>query len=161
MAQRVVRPQALQDLEAAHLRHDEVEQHDVGPAVGDQPERLARRGHRHELAIAGLLEEGLQDLDVERLVVDHHDDRLGRRLAVPLGLLGAGLGHKARHPVGERRRARGQPELRGGAFECDRVHGRVPIVPSSVLSLASFVHGSGQVPGCGVQIVAFRVRKLG
>jgi hypothetical protein len=45
VAQRIVGAHPLQDLEAAHPRHHQVEQHHVGAPLGEEAEDLLRLGH--------------------------------------------------------------------------------------------------------------------
>jgi len=85
VAHRLIAPHPLDDLEPAHLRHVEVEQHHVRMPLADQPERLARLAAGDELAVTGFLEEGLQHLEVERFVVHHHHDRVVGPLGLPAG----------------------------------------------------------------------------
>ncbi len=119
VAHRLVGAHALDDLEPAHLRHVEVEQDDVRVALADQPEHLQRLAASDELAVTGLLEEGLQHLEVERLVVHHHHDGVVGPLGLPPGFA-AGLGRQAGDF--ERAACRHRQQARGAVKCQDRRH---------------------------------------
>ena len=68
-----MRPQGLHDVEAAHLRHHEIEHDDVRPLARDERQCLGGLARQHEIAVSGLLEKALQDIERDGLVVDHHD----------------------------------------------------------------------------------------
>ena len=59
-------------LETVHLRHDDVEQDEIGPQAGDQIERLPAAGGDADL-VALVFERGGEHLDVGRCVIHHQN----------------------------------------------------------------------------------------
>ena len=69
----------LQDLDAADLRHHDVQQRDVRALSAEQVHRLRGVGRGDEIRVAVTLQVLLDDLDVDRFVVHDHDaGALGR-----------------------------------------------------------------------------------
>ena len=72
--------QLRENVQAADAGHHDVQKHDVGLFRTDEVQRLGRIGGRGKLLVAGQLEILLHDLDVDRLVIDDHDVRIGDHL---------------------------------------------------------------------------------
>jgi hypothetical protein len=72
-----LRRQLLHDLEAAQVGHAHIEQDQVGHPPGHTRRDPARIGHALQAEVALVLEQGEQQLDVGRVVIDDQDVGLG------------------------------------------------------------------------------------
>ena len=79
---------APQNVEAAHARHDDVEQQHVRPPRCQQLERFGRFAGGNEIAVTGFLQKCLQGLDRDGFVVNHHDEPVTQRGENLVGLGG-------------------------------------------------------------------------
>ena len=92
------RRQLLHEIEAAQVRHAHVEQDEVGRAFRHARGHLARVGDAVEAKVAFVLEQGEQQLDVGRVVVDDQD--------VGVGMHGDAISHRCSCVRGSARHGR-------------------------------------------------------
>src|SRR6185437_16766216 len=75
-----VRPNRLENVQTADLRHHDSEDDDIRLFAADGVQRQCRIGHGDEVRVAGDLEIFARNFDVDRLVVDDHHARMKRRV---------------------------------------------------------------------------------
>ena len=80
MPQCVVIAHRGQDVEAGDAGHHEIEQQNVGALGAQQRDGLSWLSRRDEVLVPRFFQEGLQDLDGQRFIVDDHDLGLGHVL---------------------------------------------------------------------------------
>lgn len=70
----------MQDRRPVHNRHPQVKQDEVGFLVGDCAEQCPAIGERRDRRESGAIEDGLEQLDVGRLIVGDVDPTVAHRV---------------------------------------------------------------------------------